>query len=170
VIRKGLERDLSMWLQDLMELEFNPLVQMGTGYPEKSVELTFQNAEPVRPDESTERSQAVAVDEGRVHVGAVDSPDIVKGWLDMGHLRELDQLHKIQEKPVVTSADYLEQAPLHLESEFDIPPNDQPLSSPTPDKPSESEDEGGVVFRQAEMIFNGAKGAKLSEPVLYSKL
>ncbi|XP_059376367.1 uncharacterized protein LOC132112741 [Carassius carassius] len=167
VIRKGLESDLSMWLQDLMELEFNPLVQMGTGYPEKSVEITLQNAEPLRPDE---RSQAVAVDEGRVYVGAVDSPDVVNDWLDMGHLRDVDQLHKIQEKPVVTSADYLEQTPLHLESEFDIPPNDQPLISPTPDKPSESEDEGGVVFRQAVMIFNGAKGAKLSEPVLYSKL
>ncbi|XP_042598264.1 uncharacterized protein LOC109060749 [Cyprinus carpio] len=167
VISKGPGSDLSMWLQDIMELAFNPLLQMGTGYPENPVDITFQIAEPLRPDESTERSPAVAVDEGRVYVGAVDSDDVVKDWLDMGHLNDVDHLHKIQEKP----ADYLELTPLHVESEFDFPPNDQPLISPTPDKLSEStEDEGGVVFRQAEMIFNGAKGAKLSEPVLYSKL
>ncbi|XP_016384643.1 uncharacterized protein LOC107721229 [Sinocyclocheilus rhinocerous] len=165
VISKGLEGDLSMWLPDIMELEFNPVVQMGTGYPENPVDITFQNAEPFRkprPDESTvERSQAVAV----------DSHDVVKDWLDMWHLNDVDHLHKIQEKPALTSADYLEQPQLNLESEFDFPPNDQPLISPTPDKLSESaEDEEEIVFRQAEMIFNGAKGAKLSEPVHYSKL
>ena len=166
VISKGPGSDLSMWLQDIMELAFNPLLQMGTGYPENPVDITFQIAEPLRPDESTERSPAVAVDEGRVYVGAVDSDDVVKDWLDMGHLNDVDHLHKIQEKP----ADYLELTPLHVESEFDFPPNDQPLISPTPDKLSESTEDEGVVFRQAEMIFNGAKGAKLSEPVLYSKL
>lgn len=175
VISQGLGGDLSMWLPDIMELEFNPVVQMGTGYPENPVDVTFQNAEPFRklkPDESTvERSRAVAVDEGRVYVGAVDSHDIVKDGLHMWRLNDVDHLHKIQEKPVMTEADSLEQPQLHFESEFDFPPNDQPLISPTPDKLSESaEDEGEVVFRRAEMVFNSAKGAKLSEPVLYSKL
>ncbi len=88
-------------------------------------------------------------------------------WL----LNDVDHLHKIQEKPVMIDADYIEQPQLHFESESDFPPNDQPLISPTPDTISESTaDEGEVVFRQAKMIFNGAKGAKLSEPVLYSKL
>ncbi|KAF4102229.1 zona pellucida protein C [Onychostoma macrolepis] len=172
VISQDLEGDLSMWLPD-MEFEFNPVVQMGTGYPENPDDITFHNAEPSRklkPDESTvERSQAVAVDEGRVYAGAVASHD-VKDWLDMWHLNDVDHLHKTQEKPVMTSADYLDQPQLHLESEFDFTPNDQPLISPTPEKLSESAKDGEAVFRQAEIIFNSAKGAKLSEPVLYSKL
>ncbi len=169
VISQGLGGDLSMWLPDIMELEFNPVVQMGASYPETPV----QSAElfrKLKPDESTVgRSQAVAVDEGRVYVGAVDSHDVVKDGLDMWLLNDVDHLHKIQEKPVMIDADSLEQPQLHFESELDFPPNDQPLISPTPDKISErTADEGEVVFRQAKMIFNGAKGAKLSEPVLYS--
>ncbi len=44
VISQGLGGDLSMWLPDIMELEFNPVVQMGASYPETPV----QNAEPFR--------------------------------------------------------------------------------------------------------------------------
>ncbi|KAK2878768.1 hypothetical protein Q8A67_019559 [Cirrhinus molitorella] len=172
VISQGLGGDLSMWLPDIME--FNPVLQMGIGYPENHVvDANFHNGEPFRklkPDESTvEKSQeAVAVDEAQSYVEAVDSHDVVQDGLGMWDLNDVDHLYPILEKP---EADDLEQPQLDLESEFDFPPNDQPLISPTPDELSESaEDEGDVVFRQAEMVFERAKGDKLSEPVLYSKL
>ncbi|XP_016124517.1 uncharacterized protein [Sinocyclocheilus grahami] len=170
VISQGLGGDLAMWLPDILELALNPVVQMGIGYPEDPVDITFQNGEPFRklkPDESSEKSP-VAMDEGQAYVEAVNSHD-VKDGLAMWQL-DVDHLYKIQEKPVVTAADHLEPPQLNLESEFDFPPNDQPLISPTPDKLSESAEDGEVVFRQAEMVFKSAKGAKLSEPVLYSKL
>ncbi|RXN29776.1 zona pellucida C related [Labeo rohita] len=173
VISQGLGGDLSMWLPDIMEFEFNPVVQMGIGYPDNPVvDITFHNGEPfskLKPDErAVEKSQeAVAVDEGQAYVEAVDSHD-VQDELGMWHLNDVDHLYEVEEKPEVND---LEQPQLDVESEFDLPSNDQPLISPTPDKLSKSaEHEGEVVFRQAEMVFESAKGAKLSEPVLYSKL
>ncbi|XP_043118490.1 zona pellucida protein C [Puntigrus tetrazona] len=166
VISQGLGSDLSMWLPDI-EFALNPVVQIESGYAGNSD--TFQNAEPYRklqPD--VVKSPAVAVGEGKVYIGDVASH---KNRLDMWHLNNVDHLHKIQKKPVVTSVDYPEQPLPLLESKFDFAPNDQPLISPTPEKLSESaEEKGEVVFRQAEIIFNDSKGAQLSEPVLYSKL
>ncbi|XP_016377788.1 uncharacterized protein LOC107716004 isoform X1 [Sinocyclocheilus rhinocerous] len=174
VISQGLGGDLAMWLPDILELELNPVVQMGIGYPENPVvDITFQNGElfrKLKPDESSEKSPVVVVDEGQAYVEAVNSHDVVKNGLAMWQLDDVDHLYKIQEKPVVTAAAHLEPPQLNLESEFDFPPNDQPLISPTPGKLSESAEDGEVVFRQAEMVFKSAKGAKLSEPVLYSKL
>ncbi|XP_073682676.1 zona pellucida protein C [Garra rufa] len=174
VISQGLGGDLSMWLPDIMEFEFNPVLQMGIGFPENPVvDITFHNGEPFRklkPDENTVEmnQEAVAVDEAQAYLDTVDSQDVVHDGLDMWHLNDVDHLIKIQEKPEV---DDLVQSQLDLESEFDFPPNDQPLISPTPEKLSKSlMDEGDSVFRQAEMVFEGAKGAKLPEPVLYSKL
>uniref|UniRef100_A0A8C1R5L5 Uncharacterized LOC109060742 n=1 Tax=Cyprinus carpio TaxID=7962 RepID=A0A8C1R5L5_CYPCA len=174
VISQGLGGDLAVWLPDILEVELNPVVQMGIGHPENPVDITFLNGEPFRklkPHESPEKSPVVAVDEGQAYVEAVNSYDVVKDGLDMWQLDDVDHFYEIQEKPIVSEADHPKQPQLSLESEFDFPPNDQPLISPTPNKFSESaEDEGEVVFRQSEMVFKSVKGAKLSEPVLYSKL
>ncbi|ROJ78855.1 Zona pellucida sperm-binding protein 3 [Anabarilius grahami] len=156
IVSQGLGGDLSMWLPD-MELVFPPVVQVGIGHPENHA---LQSDEPFRnlkPDVSSETSQAVAVDEGKAKVEAVDSHDL-----------EVDGLVKIQGKPAVTEAHHLEQPQMDLESEFDFPSNGLLLVNPTPDKLSESTEEN-VVFRQAEMLFKSDR-AKLIEPVLYSKL
>lgn len=174
IISQGQGGDLSMWLPDIMELELPPVVQVGIGYPENhAVDVTLQSDEPFRrlkPDESTgEMSQAVAVDEGKAKVEAVDLHDVAEDRLGMWHLKDVAHLHKIQGKPVVTEVHHLVQPQLNLESDF--PSNDKSLVNPTPDELSESaEDKGEVVFRQAEMVFKSSKGAKLLEPVLYSKL
>ncbi|KAK7153004.1 hypothetical protein R3I93_011045 [Phoxinus phoxinus] len=176
IISQGQGGDLSMWLPDIMELELPPVVQVGIGYPENhAVDVTLQSDEPFRklkPDESTvEMSQTVAVDEGKAKVEAVDLHDVAEDRLGTWHLKDVAHLHKIQGKPVVTEVRHLVQPQLNLESELDFPSNDKSLVSPTPDKLSESaEDKGEVVFRQAEMVFKSSKGAKLLEPVLYSKL
>ncbi|XP_052475538.1 uncharacterized protein LOC128031362 isoform X2 [Carassius gibelio] len=171
VVSQGLGGELSMWLPEILELVLNPVVQMEIGYPGDPTDLTFLD-EPFRklkPDETSEKSPVVALD-GQASVEAVKSHDVVKDGY-MWQLDDADRLYKIQEKPDVTEADHLEQLKLSLESDFDFAPNDQPLISPTPDKLSESaEDEGEVVFRQSEMVFKSAKGAKLSEPIIYSKL
>ncbi|XP_056120357.1 zona pellucida protein C [Rhinichthys klamathensis goyatoka] len=176
IISQGQGGDLSMWLPDIMELELPPVVQVGIGYPENhAVDVTLQSDEPFRklkPDESTaETSPTVAVDEGKAKVEAVDLHDVAEDRLGMWHLKDVARLHKIQGKPVVTEVRHLLQPQLNLESEFDFLSNDKSLVNPTPDKLSESaEDKGEVVFRQAEMVFKSSKGAKLLEPVLFSKL
>ncbi|XP_026116950.1 uncharacterized protein LOC113095791 isoform X1 [Carassius auratus] len=171
VVSQGLGGELSMWLPEILELVLNPVVQMAIGYPGDPTDLTFLD-EPFRklkPDETSEKSPVVAL-EGQASVEAVKSHDVVKDGY-MWQLDDADRLYKIQEKPDVTEADHLEQLKLSLESDFDFAPNDQPLISPTPDKLSESaEDEGEVVYRQSEMVFKSAKGAKPSEPIIYSKL
>lgn len=162
IVSQGLGGDLSMWLPDI-ELVFPPVVQVGTGHPENpAVDVTLQSDEPFRklkPDESTETSQAVAVDEGKAKVGAVDSHDVA-----------VDRLVKIQGKHDALQSQHLEQPQMDLESEFDFPSNGLLLVNPTPDKPSESTEDNDVVFRQAEILFKSDKGAKLIEPVIYSKL
>ncbi|XP_077095681.1 zona pellucida protein C [Siphateles boraxobius] len=176
IISQGQGGDLSMWLPDIMEIEFPPVVQVGNGYPENhAVDVTLQSDEPFRrlkPDESTvEMSRTVAVDEGKAEVEAVDLHDVAEDRSGMWHLKDVAHLHKFRGKPVVTEVRHLVQPELNLESEFDFPSNDKSLVNPTPDKLSESSaDKGEVVFRQAEMVFKSSKGAKLLEPVLYSKL
>lgn len=173
IVSQGLGGDLSMWLPDIMELEFPPVVQVGIGHPENpAVDVTLQSDEPFRklkPDESTEMSRAVAVDEGKAKVEAVDSHDVAEDGLGMWHLKDVDNSYKIQGKHAVTEAHHLQQPQMDLESEFDLPSNGLLLVSPTPDKLSEST-EDNVVFKQAEMVFKSDKRAKLFEPVLYSKL
>ncbi|XDV43228.1 hypothetical protein PO909_011744 [Leuciscus waleckii] len=175
IISQGQGGDFSMWLPDIMELELPPVVQVEIGYPENhAVDVTLQSDEPFRklkPDESTEMSQMVAMDEGKAKVEAVDLHDVAEDRLGMWHLKDVAHLHEIEGKPVVTEVRHLVQPQLNLESEFDFPSNDNSLVNPTSDKLSESaEDEGEVIFRQAEMVFKSSKGAKLLEPVLYSKL
>lgn len=174
LISQGQGVDFSMWLPDIMELELPPVVQVEIGYPEShAVAVTLQSDEPfekLKPDESTEISQMVAVDEGKAKVEAVDLHHVAEDRLGMWHLKDVTHLHEIEGKPVVTEVRHLVQPRLNLESEFDFP-YDNSLVNPTSDKPSESaEDKGKAIFRQAEMVFKSSKGAKLMEPVLYSKL
>lgn len=174
IVSQGLGGDLSMWLPDIMELEFPPVVQVGIGHPENpAVDVTLQSDKPFRklkPDESTETSQVVAVTEGKAKVEAVDS-HVAEDGLGLWHLRDVDNSYKIQGKYAVTEAHHLDQPQMDLESEFDFPSNDLLLVNPTPEKLSEStEDKGDIVFRQAEMVFKSDKRDKLFEPVLYSKL
>ncbi|XP_067223077.1 zona pellucida protein C [Chanodichthys erythropterus] len=160
VVSQRLGGDLSMWLPD-MEFVFPPVVQVGIGHPENPALQSDEPFRKLKPDEGTETSPVVAVDEGKAKVEAIDSHDVA-----------VDGFVKIQGKPAVTEVHHLEQPQMDLESdfEFDFPSNGLLPVNPTPDKRSEST-EDNVVFRQAEMLFEKSdKGAKLIEPVLYSKL
>ncbi|XP_067310687.1 zona pellucida protein C [Pseudorasbora parva] len=174
IISQGLGGDMSMWLPEIMELALPQVVE--ADYPEYPVvAVTLQRDEPFRklkPDETTfETSQMVAVDEEKAKVEAVDSHDVAENSLAMWHLNDVAHLDKTQEKPIVTVVPHLEKPQLHFDSELDLPSNDPALVNPTQDKLSESaEDKDEVVFRHAEMVFKSSKGAKLLEPVLYSKL
>ncbi|XP_052001186.1 uncharacterized protein LOC127656755 [Xyrauchen texanus] len=165
VISQGLGGALSMWLKELIELQLNPVIDVGFGHAENPavVDIALQSDDPFRrqnPEWQNARDKPVdgphqefAVDEGN---------DGAKYWLsrhghaDVAHLDEKQLLN--QEKV------QLEQPALNFSQSSDFSSDEV---TPTEKVIESTEDEGEVVFRQAEIVF---KGAKSSEPFLSSKL
>lgn len=177
VISQGLGGALSMWLPDLMELQLNPMLEVGNGYSENPVVVgvNLQGDDPFRvqkpesfedwqmkldPSEKT-LQKIVDVGESKANFEAVDPYD---GAEDLG-------MWDHDDVAFVTGKDELEQPKLNKPSQIsDLPPNDlSPLlgTSPSPDKVTNGvEDEGEVFVRQAEMVYKRGE----DEPVHYSEL
>ncbi|XP_055028452.2 zona pellucida protein C [Misgurnus anguillicaudatus] len=184
LISQGLGGALSMWLPDLMELQFNPMLEVGNGFSKNPavVGVNLQGDDPFRvqkkpesfkdwqmkldPSEKT-LQEMVDVGEGKVNFEAVDPYDGAED-LDMWNLEDDNGLYK---ESFVTGMDEQEQPELDKPSQIsDLPPDDfSPLlgTTPSPDMPTNGvEDDGEVFVRQAEMVFKKDE----DEPVHYSQL
>ncbi|XP_052009419.1 uncharacterized protein LOC127662333 [Xyrauchen texanus] len=183
VISQGLGGASSVWLPELLDLQLNPVIDFGVGYTEYPavVDLTFQSDDPFRRSKPEEWHKAkeqpvdgqhweFAVDEGNAYVKAVDSHDRAEDRFGKQDLADVSHLNKIEREPVVTEEkDQLEQPQLKPSQSLSIDqmPTNKVIEGT---ENGRTEDEGEMVFRQAEMVFKGAKGTKSSEPLLLSKL
>ncbi|XP_051501976.1 uncharacterized protein LOC127410817 [Myxocyprinus asiaticus] len=177
VIDQGLGGALSVWLPELLDLQLNSVMDFGVGFAENPavVDVNFQSDDPFRrwkPEEWQKAEEQpvdgqhweLAVDKGNAYVEAADSHDHAEDWLGKPDF-VVAHLNKIEREPIVT----VEKVQLEQ-------PQLKPSQSPSIDQMptnkviESTENEGEIVFRQAEMIFKGAKGTKSSEPLLHSKL
>ncbi|TRZ01905.1 hypothetical protein DNTS_014864 [Danionella cerebrum] len=165
VISKAQGRDLSMWLPSIFGLKPNPMLQLAGPLEHPAVHLELQVEEPLRkldPDEDAfEKDEVVGVDY------------LKEGTVDFALLDDMDMWY--HDEPFTSEPSPQEQPHLTFESVFNVPLNDQPAASPTPEDASKTKDEvvdgdGEISFRHAEMMFKNSKGTELSEPVLFSKL
>ncbi|KAI7804512.1 zona pellucida protein C [Triplophysa rosa] len=190
VISQGLGGALSMWLPDLAELQFNPMVEVGVGYPEHPpvVDITLQSDDPHRGPKLEEefekwqmeqdqvkkpQQKMPEVGEGKAYFEAVGPYDVAED-LAMWKLKDGAQLYKVQGEPFVGTNVQLEQPKLNEPSPIsDLQTRDLSFlgTSPSPDKATNgTEDEGEVFVRQAELVFKKGEDETLSEPLHYSKL
>ncbi|XP_051578455.1 zona pellucida protein C [Myxocyprinus asiaticus] len=166
VISQGLGGALSMWLPELMELQLNPVMDVGFSHAENPavVAITLQSDDPFRrqkPEWQNARDKPV---DGPHQEFAVDEVnDGAKYWLSRHGHADVAHLGKVERQLMNKEQVHLEQPRLNFSQSSDL--SDE--QTPTEKVIEGTKDEGEVIFRQAEMVF---KGAKSSVPFLSSKL
>lgn len=167
-----------MWVPDLMELQFNPMVEVGMGYSEHPavVDISLQSDDPYRGPKLEEEFEKWQMEQDQVekhqHTMAEDKAyfEAVGPYDGAVDLAMWNQLYKV---PFVTENVQLQQTKLDDPSPIlDLPPSDLSFfgTSRSPDKISNGTEDEGEVVRQAEMVFKMGNDDTLSEPLQYSKL
>lgn len=181
VISQGLGGAMSMWLPDLMEYQFSPMVDVGIGYPEHPavVDLTLQSDDPYigrKPEDKLknwqieqdqvekDQEKTAKMGEGKAYFDAVHAEDLA-----MLNFKDVAQLYEVQREPFVP--ENVQPKPSQMVS--DVSPSSDlssfPGTSSSLDKVTNGTDDEGEVFKRAEIVFKNGKDDTF-EPVHYSKL